>query len=40
MRYNCVEVFKHAGDDWQAIHSTWSVIRPMDVAFDPAKPLV
>ncbi|MFC6274194.1 nuclear transport factor 2 family protein [Levilactobacillus tangyuanensis] len=40
MRYNCIEVFKRVDDDWQVIHSTWSVIRPMDMAFDRDKPLV
>lgn len=40
MRYNCIEVFKRMDDDWQVIHSTWSVIRPMDMAFDRDKPLV
>ena len=31
MEYNCIEVFQKEDDGkWYAIHSTWSIIRPMD----------
>ncbi len=40
MRYNCIEVYQREGDDWKVVHSTWSVIRPMDMNFDRSKPLV
>lgn len=40
MRYNCIEVFQREGTTWKVIHSTWSVIRPMDTTFDNSKPLV
>lgn len=40
MRYNCIEVFQREGTTWKVIHSTLSVIRPMDTTFDNSKPLV
>ncbi|WP_338208807.1 nuclear transport factor 2 family protein [Lactiplantibacillus paraxiangfangensis] len=40
MRYNCIEVYQREGNDWKVIHSTWSVIRPMDMNFEPNKTLV
>ncbi|WP_143462334.1 nuclear transport factor 2 family protein [Levilactobacillus enshiensis] len=40
MRYNCIEVYQREGDNWRVVHSTWSVIQPMDMAFDRSKPLV
>ena len=40
MRYNCIEVYQREGNDWKVIHSTWSVIRPMDMIFEPNKTLV
>ena len=40
MRYNCIEIYQREGDDWKVVHSTWSIIRPMDVNFDAKKPLV
>lgn len=39
--YNCIEVFQKEEDGkWYAIHSTWSVIRPMDVNFSIFKEVV
>ena len=36
--YNCIEVFQKEEDgEWYAIHSTWSVLRPMDVDFSVFK---
>jgi len=40
MRYNCIEIYQREGDDWKVVHSTWSIIRPMDVSLDAKKPLV
>ena len=40
MRYNCIEVYQRENNDWKVIHSTWSVIRPMDMNFEPHKTLV
>jgi len=41
MRYNCVEVFvRQADGSWQVIHSTWAVIRPMDMDFTKARKAV
>lgn len=40
MRYNCIEVYQRENNDWKVIHSTWSVIRPMDMTFEPHKTLV
>ncbi|MBD1366548.1 nuclear transport factor 2 family protein [Mucilaginibacter sp. ZT4R22] len=36
--YNCIEVFQKENDDeWYVIHSTWSIIRPMDMDFSVFK---
>ena len=33
MEYNVIEVFQKELDGWRVIHSTWSLIRPMDKQF-------
>lgn len=39
--YNCIEVFQKEEDGaWRAIHSTWSIIRPMEVDFSKFKEIV
>jgi hypothetical protein len=39
--YNCIEVFQKEEDaNWYAIHSTWSIIRPMDKDFSKLKDIV
>jgi len=39
--YNCIEVFQQEEDGvWHVIHSTWSLIRPMDVNFSAIKEVV
>jgi len=39
--YNCIEVFqKEDNGDWHVIHSTWSIIRPMDKDFSAFKEVV
>ena len=41
MEYNCIEVFQKEEDgNWYAIHSTWSIIRPMDKDFSKLKDIV
>ena len=41
MEYNCIEVFQKEDDgEWYAIHSTWSIIRPMDKDFSVFKEIV
>lgn len=41
MEYNCIEVFQKEEDGkWYAIHSTWSIIRPMDKDFSAFKEVV
>lgn len=41
MEYNCIEVFQKEDDDnWYAIHSTWSIIRPMEKDFSKLKDIV
>ena len=36
--YNCIEVFQKEDDgEWYVIHSTWSIIRPMDMDFSAFK---
>lgn len=36
--YNCIEVFQKEDDvEWHVIHSTWSIIRPMDMDFSVFK---
>lgn len=33
MAYNCIEVYhKESDGQWHVIHSTWSFIRPIDIA--------
>lgn len=39
--YNCIEVFQKEEDgDWHVIHSTWSIIRPMDKDLSAFKEVV
>lgn len=39
--YNCIEVFQKEEDGaWRAIHSTWSIIRPMEIDFGKFKEIV
>nr|WP_314492066.1 nuclear transport factor 2 family protein [uncultured Chryseobacterium sp.] len=39
--YNCIEVFQKEEDgNWYAIHSTWSIIRPMEKDFGNLKDIV
>jgi hypothetical protein len=39
--YNCIEVFQKEEDgNWYAIHSTWSIIRPMEQDFSKLKDIV
>jgi hypothetical protein len=39
--YNCIEVFQKEKDgNWYAIHSTWSIIRPMEKDFSKLKDIV
>lgn len=40
INYNCIEVFQKEEDDWHVIHSTWSVIRPMEMDFSAMKEIV
>jgi len=41
MEYNCIEVFQKEEDgNWYAVHSTWSIIRPMDKDFSKLKDIV
>ncbi|MGE8428710.1 MAG: DUF4440 domain-containing protein [Sphingobacterium sp.] len=41
MEYNCIEVFQKEEDGkWYAIHSTWSIIRPMEKDFSKLKDIV
>jgi hypothetical protein len=41
MEYNCIEVFQKEDDGkWYAIHSTWSIIRPMEKDFSKLKDIV
>lgn len=41
MEYNCIEVFQKEEDgNWYVIHSTWSIIRPMDKHFSKLKEIV
>lgn len=41
MEYNCIEVFQKEEDDkWYVIHSTWSIIRPMEKDFSKLKDIV
>lgn len=41
MEYNCIEVFQKEEDgNWYAIHSTWSIIRPMEKDFSKLKDIV
>jgi len=38
---NCIEVFQKEEDgEWHVIHSTWSIIRPMDKDFSAFKEFV
>lgn len=39
--YNCIQVFQKEEDgNWYAIHSTWSIIRPMEKDFSKLKDIV
>ena len=39
--YNCIKVFQQEEDGvWHVIHSTWSLICPMDVDFSAIKEVV
>lgn len=39
--YNCIEVFQKEEDgDWHVIHSTWSIIRPMDKDLSALKSVI
>ncbi|WP_312508794.1 nuclear transport factor 2 family protein [Chryseobacterium culicis] len=39
--YNCIEVFQKEEDgNWYVIHSTWSIIRPMEMDFSKLKDIV
>jgi hypothetical protein len=39
--YNCIELCQREEDgQWRAIHSTWSIIRPMEVDFSKFKVIV
>lgn len=41
MEYNCIEVFQKEEDgNWYAIHSTWSILRPMEKDFSKLKDIV
>lgn len=40
INYNCIEVFQHEEDGWHVVHSTWSVIRPMEMDFSKVKEIV
>jgi hypothetical protein len=41
MEYNCIEVFQKEEDgNWYVIHSTWSIIRPMQKDFSKLKEIV
>lgn len=40
MRYNCIEVFQYEEDGWHVVHSTWSIIRPMEMDFGKVKEMV
>lgn len=41
IRYNCIEVFQKEEDGaWYVIHSTWAVIRPMDMDFSAFRAVV
>ena len=39
--YNCIEVFQKEDDGvWRVVHSTWSVIKPMEKDFSKLKAIV
>lgn len=41
MEYNCIEVFQKEEDgEWHVIHSTWSILRPMEKDFSKLKDIV
>ena len=41
MEYNCIEVFQKEEDgNWRVIHSTWSIIKPMEKNFKNVKEIV
>ena len=40
VNYNCIEVFQKEKGSWQVIHSTWSIIRPMEMDFSAMKEIV
>lgn len=41
MEYNCIEVFQKEEDgEWHVIHSTWSILRPMEKDFSKFKEIV
>lgn len=40
IQYNTVEVFQKEESGWRVIHSTWSIIRPMDMDFSAFKTVV
>lgn len=41
MEYNCIEVFQKEEDgQWHVIHSTWSILRPMQKDFSKFKEIV
>ncbi len=41
IEYNCIEVFQKEDDGvWRVIHSTWSVIKPMQKDFSKLKAIV
>jgi hypothetical protein len=40
INYNCIEVFQKEEDGWHVIHSTWSIIRPMEMEFSAMKTIV
>ena len=41
MEYNCIEVFQKEEDGiWRVIHSTWSIIKPMEKNFKNVKKIV
>lgn len=40
VNYNCIEVFQQEEDGWHVIHSTWSIIRPMEMDFSGLKDII
>lgn len=41
MEYNCIEVYhKEANGEWHVVHSTWSLIKPMEKNFNKAEQIV